>query len=197
MNTILVERKAIKGLSFGILLGWWSQFPGALSFLNYGVLIFEKSGASTMDPLTSSIMLAFAQMMGGIFSTQLADSLGRKLSMIISFLGSAIGLFILSVYLYLNQNGYDLSSYSWIPVACLSFVMFISSAGVYALYAVCFVEHLPSKVRKFPFDLKQIISTSFYCFSLLLSDSNDWINNLYSVCVRISLSFYQIIPDSS
>lgn len=140
------EKEAIKGLLLSILLGWWSQFPGALTFLNYGVLIFEKAGASKMDPYTSSILLAFAQMMGGIFSTQLADSLGRKLSMIISFLGSAVGLFILSLYLYLIQNDYDLSEYSWLPVACLSFVMFISSAGVYALFGVCFVELLPSKV---------------------------------------------------
>lgn len=114
--------------------------------MNYAVVIFEKAGASKLDPYTSSIMLAMAQIVGCLISTKLADSLGRKLLMITSFLGSATGLFILSVYLYLNQNGYDLSAFSWMPVTILSFIMFISSAGVGSLYAVCFVEYLPTKV---------------------------------------------------
>lgn len=114
--------------------------------MNYAVLIFEKSGSSTLDPFQSSIVLAIAQIIGGFFSAKLADSLGRKLLMMISFLGSAIGIFIFTLYLYLNQNGYDLSAFAWLPVASLSFIMFISSAGVYTLYGVIFVEYLPSKV---------------------------------------------------
>lgn len=123
-----------------------AQFPGGVTFLNYAVVIFEKAGASKIDPYTSSCMLAIAQIFGCLVSTKLADSLGRKLLMISSFLGSATGLFIFSVYLYLNQNGYDLSAFSWLPVATLSFIMFIASAGVGSLYAVCFVEYLPTKV---------------------------------------------------
>lgn len=131
---------------FGVALGFLCQFPGGIIFLNYAVLIFEKSGASLIDPYVSSMMLAIAQIIGGLFSGKLADSLGRKLLMITAFLGSAIGLFIYSLYLYLNKNGYDLTSYTWIPVATISFIMFTSSAGIYSILGVCFVEYLPSKV---------------------------------------------------
>lgn len=150
IQQFLVEPKAIKAILFGITLGWLTQFPGGIAFLNYAVIIFEKSGASEIDPYVSSIIMAVAQLIGCFFSAKLADSLGRKLVMIISFIGCAIGLFVFAVYLYLNQNGYDLSAFSWLPVASLSFIMFISSAGVYALFSVCFVEFLPSKVCKIP-----------------------------------------------
>lgn len=142
-----MEKDAIKGISFGILLGWWIQFTGCPTFLTYSVLIFEKSSASRVDPYLASNILAVAQLVGGICSTQIADTLGRKLSMIISFLGSAIALLVLTIYLYLNQYGYDVhTSYSWIPTTCLTAVLFISSAGVLALFSVCFVEYLPTKV---------------------------------------------------
>lgn len=142
-----VEKEAIKGISFCILLGWLLQFPGCPTFINYSVLIFEKSGASQIDPYLASIILAVAQLAGGIFSTQLADTMGRKSAMILSFIGSAIALLILLIYLYLSQTGYvPTTSYSWIPVTTLSFIMFISSAGILALFSVCFVEYLPTKV---------------------------------------------------
>lgn len=143
---LIVEPDAIKGLLFGIVFGWLIQFPGGITFLNYAVIIFERSGASKIDPNVSSIMLALAQLIGCFVSTKLADSLGRKMLLNISFIGSATGLFIFALYLHLVQIGYDLSAYTWVPVASLSFIMFIASAGVYALFSVCFVEYLPSKV---------------------------------------------------
>lgn len=141
-----VEAKAVKGLLFGITLSWLIQFPGGITFLNYAIIIFERSGVSKIDPYVSSIIIAIAQIFGCLFSAKLADSLGRKLLMIISFMGCATGLFIFALFLYLSKIGYDLSAYSWLPAVSVSFIMFIASAGVYTLHSVCFVEYLPSKV---------------------------------------------------
>lgn len=159
------------------MLAWLMQFPGTMIFLNYGTLIFEKTGTTQIDPYMSSIMLAVAQIVGGILSTQLADSFGRKFLIVISFLGSAIALFILSVYLYLIENGYDVcTTYSWVPVACLSFVMFITSAGIFALLSVCYVEYLPTKVKHFH-SCDNICD--FLIFSLILFiDSDNWIDHM-------------------
>lgn len=156
------------------MLGFLIQFPGVPVFLNYSVLIFEKIGASEIDANFSSIMLAIAQIFGGLFASQLADTLGRKLLMFISFSGSAVALFILTLYLYLNQNGYDLTNYSWLPVSSLSFIMFIASAGVLSLFSVCFVESLPTKVQQFQFILWKTLSntnnfSAFFRFARL-----DW-----------------------
>lgn len=152
---VLVESKSIKGIIFGIVFAWLSQFSGGMSFINYAVLIFERSGSSLLDPFQSSILLATAQIIGGFLSARLADSLGRKRLMIISFLGSAIGEFVFALYSYFNEAGYEFSkSFSWIPVASLCMIMFISSGGVYALYGVIVVEHLPSKVCIFAIGFK-------------------------------------------
>lgn len=129
----------------GISLAFFSQFTGSFAILSYAVLIFKDSG-STIDPYLSSIIMALLQIMGNLCTTQLVDSLGRKILMIASLVGSAAGLFALALYSYLNQNGYDLSTYFWVPVISLSFVVFISAAGIISLSSVCTIEHLPSKV---------------------------------------------------
>lgn len=127
-------------------MAWLSQLTGGYTFVTYAAVIFKKSGASNIDPFTASIVIAIVQIMGSICTTQLSDRLGRKFLVLLSLFGSSFGLFIFAFYSYLNQNGYDLSSFQWIPVICLSFVIFIASAGIISLAAVCTVENLPSKV---------------------------------------------------
>lgn len=138
---------AIRGLIIGIAMAWFLQMTGCFIIINYASLVFQESN-TTLDPHVSSIVIAVVQIFGGLISTSLSDSLGRKIILIISLLGSAIGLFILSCYLYLSQNGFDLSNYSILPVVCLSFVICISCAGIAPLSNVCAVENLPPKVFK-------------------------------------------------
>lgn len=114
--------------------------------MSYAVLIFEKSG-STIDPYLSSIVMAILQIAGNVCTTQLVESIGRKILVVTSLVGSATGLATLSFYSYLNHNGYDLANYYWLPVASLSFAVFISSVGISSLVGVCTVENLPIKVR--------------------------------------------------
>lgn len=141
----IANTAAIKGILIGIALAYLVQFTACYTILTYAVYIFEKTG-TTLDPYVSSILLALMLSLGSLFTTQLADKLGRKLFMIISLSGSATGLGFLSLFLYLTKNGYDLSNYSWVPVVCLAFVIFISSAGIIPLSHVCRVENLPTKV---------------------------------------------------
>lgn len=161
-----VSRSALKGLGIGVALNTFAQFTGNLTITSYAVLLFEKAGTS-LDPYVCSIMLGVALILGAIFSTYLADKLGRKFLNILSMMGSAVGLFAVSIYHYLNINGFDLSAFQWVPVVSLSFVIFISSAGIMALSIVCSVEHLPPKVIKlyvkhFLYYNKKKLSNYFY-----------------------------------
>lgn len=133
------------GIGIGILLAFFSQLTGNFTFTNYGVLIFEKSG-STIDPYLSSIIMATLQLAGNLCTTQLVESLGRKILVIISLVGTAAGLATLSLYSYLKHNEYDLANYSWLSVASLSFAVFISSVGIVSVVGVFTVENLPTKV---------------------------------------------------
>ena len=142
---IAVNRSALKGLGIGVALTGFAMMTANFLLIGYAVMVFERSGSS-LDPYVSSIMLAIALILGSLLTTSLADKLGRKLLNVISLVGSAIGLFAIAAYYYLHLHGYDLESFVWVPVASLSFVIFISSAGIVPLSFVCSIEFLPSKV---------------------------------------------------
>lgn len=115
------------------------------SLLNYAILVFQKSGTD-ISPTISSVMLFIAQIIGCLCTTGLADKLGRKILLIVSLFGSAIGLSTLALYLYLMENGVDIHLFTWIPVVSLSFAIFIGSAGIIPLASLCTIELLPFKV---------------------------------------------------
>lgn len=176
--SILVNKAAIRALAIGVVLAWLTQLTGGYTFVTYAVLIFEKVGVSHIDPYVASITIAICQIMGSLFTTQLSDNLGRKILVLISLFGSAIGLFAFALYAYLGHIGYDLSAFDWMPVVCLCFVIFIAASGVVPLAVVCTVENMPSKV---------IFRITFYSFFFLtefsmihfLPDSNAWLDNIH------------------
>lgn len=147
LKIIKANRKAIKGMTIGIALAYFSQLTGCFTIITYAVFILERTG-TTLNPYKSSIALAVMLILGNLCTTYLADKMGRKTFLIVSELGTAAGLIGLSSFLYCSKNGYDLSKIAWIPVVCLAFVVFISSAGIIPLSHVCRVENLPTKVSE-------------------------------------------------
>lgn len=139
------NRMAFKGIIISIAMAWFQQATGIFIFATYASLIFEISD-SILSVDASIIVLATINIFGGLISTQMGDAFGRKTTMISTCAGAAFGLFIFSAYLYLHHYQYDVSSYIWLPVVCLSSVMFISSLGILALANTCVVENFPPKV---------------------------------------------------
>jgi len=139
---------ALKGFLISFALNASVQFTANYTITSYAVLIFQKTGAS-IDPYMSSIIMALALIIGSLLTTYLADILGRRILNIVSLSGSALGLFAVAIYHYLNINGFDLTGFVWVPVVSLSFVVFISSAGINALAYVCSIEYLSPKVNSF------------------------------------------------
>lgn len=160
---ISVKRESLKGILNGTIMSCLAHFTGYLIFITYAAHIFDKAGATQIDPYISSIVLACLQLVGICCTAKFSDSLGRKALQITSLLGSAFGLLSFALYSYLKQIGYELTAFQWIPVASLSFVIFIASAGVVPLMFVCSVENLPAKVKLF-------ILIDFYSFHKLFSE---------------------------
>lgn len=128
---------------------------GVYTITNYASYFFEKSG-SILDVNVSAIVLAIVQIIGGLVSTQMGDTFGRKVTMAISLLGSIIALTTLTVYMFMRHNNYDVSNFLWLPLVSSSFLIFITSAGMMALVNTCAVEHFSPKVnKKLPFYLFQ------------------------------------------
>lgn len=135
----------MRGLILAVILGIVQQFSGCFTFMTYGVTIFEESGTH-VDPQLATILLGVLQCIGNLCTTQLVDSLGRRILLISSISACALGLAVMSIYNYLDLNGFDLSSVHWIPVISLGFVIFVSSVGIMPLTLICVVESLPNEV---------------------------------------------------
>lgn len=140
-----VNRPTIKVMLIGPTLMAVSQFSGSFVLTNYAVTIFQKSG-SNYSPHTSSIVFGCLQIAGTYVTTLFIDRFGRKVLLIISGSGCAIGLTVMGTFSYLVECGLDASGLNWIPVVSLSFVIFIASIGLIPIPYVIISEVLPQKV---------------------------------------------------
>lgn len=123
---------------------------GCFTFLTYASSIFARTNIG-ISPDSTAILLAIAQLTGNLFTTRLADTLGRKILILVSLAGCSLCLLTTAVYMYLEDNGYDLIFIRWTPAITLSFSVFIGSVGLIPLTTVCTVEVLPPKVKLRPF----------------------------------------------
>lgn len=119
---------------------------GNMIILTYASSIFTSTNIG-FSPNSSAILLAIAQLIGNSLTTRLVDTLGRKFLIITSLAGCAFCLLTTSVYLYLEDNGYNLTFIRWTPVVALSLSIFTGSIGLIPLTNVCIVEILPQKVQ--------------------------------------------------
>lgn len=142
------NQMAFKGIVICIAMAWFQQVTGIYIFATYASLIFQISG-SVLSVYTSIIVLGTVNILGGLVSTQLGDAFGRKTTMISSLFGAAFGFFTFSTYLYLQHHNYNVSNFIWLPVVCLSTILFIASSGFLALVNTCVVENFAPKVNIF------------------------------------------------
>lgn len=156
----------------------FAQFTANFVITNYSILMFQKSGSS-LDPSVSAVLLASMYIVGSLLTTYLADLLGRKKLNILSLIGSAIGLFSFALYQYLRLNGFNLSSFNWVPVLSLSFVILISTAGIMPLSIICSAENLPTKV------------CSLTCDFVILLNCLENINILLTRQCQTNVNFFQ------
>lgn len=151
MSTFLGEHNALKGLIIGVILSFLHNATGISILLTYAGYILSKSevgNRSNEEIYTFTIILGAFQLAGPLCTTHLADKLGRKKTMIVSLLGSAIGQMVLAVFALLHKLEYNLTAFNWIPVTSMSFVIFIGALGVIPLSTLCTLEILPRKVTR-------------------------------------------------
>lgn len=145
-NPISGNRKAIKGIFIGCALTAITHFTAYYTLVNYATLIFSRTDTALFNPYVSTVIMAVAITFGSMLSTYLADLFGRKVLIIISMIACVAGLLSFALYHRLYLSHYDLSSFRWVPVSSLSFVIFVEAAGIMPISIVCSVENLPTKV---------------------------------------------------
>lgn len=136
-------RAARRALTISIFLIVLNQFCGCYALLSYTTKVFQEAGAS-LTPIESSILIVIVQILANVLTIYLIDRAGRKILFITSALGTAFGLVALGLHnIYQDQ----LDDYRWIPIASLSFAIFIASLGLLSLPYIIAIDILPPKVR--------------------------------------------------
>ena len=123
-----------------------NQSCGVFTLVSYMANVFEASG-SHFDPNVSSMIFASVQIVGTLVASQIVDRLGRKILLVVSLAGSSLGLIAMGAFQYTFEQGYSISSFDWVPVTSLSFVVLTASLGIVPLPFVVIAEVLPLKLR--------------------------------------------------
>uniref|UniRef100_A0A182QQ42 Major facilitator superfamily (MFS) profile domain-containing protein n=1 Tax=Anopheles farauti TaxID=69004 RepID=A0A182QQ42_9DIPT len=125
-----------------------NQFCGCFYMMNYAQSVFAESGSGLPASL-SVIVVGLIQLLGCYVCTLLVDRTGRKILLIVSSAGMALGLAVFASYCYGQVLGYDLTTLGWLPLLCFSFVVFIGSLGVGTIPFVMLAEIMPQKIKGF------------------------------------------------
>lgn len=122
-----------------------NQYSGCQTLIIYSGRIFQITEAN-IQPKHGIIIIGVAQIFGNFCSTRLVDKLGRRFLLIVSISGCAFSHFTLVIYSFLESEGFDMSSFQWIPTVSLSLIVFMASLGLVSITLVCIAESLPSRV---------------------------------------------------
>ncbi|XP_065354593.1 facilitated trehalose transporter Tret1-like [Calliphora vicina] len=137
-----VSWKSLKAFLTAFIILALSQFSGYMAFLFYMSEIFSHAGTD-MNPNTCTIITGLAQIAGTCFIILTVDRFGRKLLMLVSSSGMAVGLFSFALYIQYASDELKLK-YNWLPVVIMVFVILMANISVTGLLIV---ELFPAKIR--------------------------------------------------
>ncbi|CAG4973555.1 unnamed protein product [Colias eurytheme] len=112
-----------KAFYISCALVFFQQFCGINAVLFYMTTIFEASGTS-LEPAIATIIVGAVQVVASFITPLVVDRLGRRILLLISCTGTAIGLGLLGMFFLLaEQQSPVVDSISFLPI--LSLVLFI------------------------------------------------------------------------
>ncbi|XP_026322866.1 facilitated trehalose transporter Tret1-like [Hyposmocoma kahamanoa] len=112
-----------KAFYISCALVFFQQFSGINAVLFYMTIIFDAAG-SDLDPDIAVIIIGAVQLGASLVTPFVVDRLGRRILLLISSCGTAIGLGLLGMYFILDETGSPAAdSLGFLPI--LSLVLFI------------------------------------------------------------------------
>lgn len=141
----LVNRETIFAFATALVLIFTNQFSGTFAIMNYMSDIFDKSGTD-IDPNTCTIIMGIVQIIGTLSSMVLVDRFGRRVLILFSSTGLAIGFITFGFTVHYGLD-FIRDNCSWLPLLIMALIIYISSIGMVALLFTIIVEVMPAKVN--------------------------------------------------
>ena len=137
---------ALKPFLMSLVLHVTQQASGTNNILFYMTDIFQAAG-SELPPLISSFIVCCVKVVMTLASVFLVDSSGRRPLLLGSCLLTAVGMAGLGTYFYLEDNGMDTSSVTWLPLASMATFIVGYSPGLGPLPWLIYSEIQPRKTK--------------------------------------------------
>ncbi|PSN47388.1 hypothetical protein C0J52_11156 [Blattella germanica] len=103
-------------LVIGLMSG--QQLSGINAVIFYTVDIFQAAG-STLSPYYCTLIVGVVQVIFTYIAALLMERLGRRILLLVSGLGMASALLVLTVFFYIKETSVYISDWNWIPLASL------------------------------------------------------------------------------
>uniref|UniRef100_A0A0K8SN44 Major facilitator superfamily (MFS) profile domain-containing protein n=1 Tax=Lygus hesperus TaxID=30085 RepID=A0A0K8SN44_LYGHE len=144
---VLKSRGTKIALIISVMAYGFQTVSGIYAVVNFAGLIFEEAG-SPLGSDDSAILISVLNLVASFVNLFLIDTFGRKPLLYISFIGGALSLSILTVFLYILQNGgMDISHVGWIPIGSLGTFIFCYGIGLASVPGVLMNEMTPTNVK--------------------------------------------------
>lgn len=142
----ICEPSTRKALIIGTILMNSVVLCGAFTLTNYYETIFREAGSS-LTPAASSLIVAIIQFAGTCSATLTVERLGRKTLILSSAYASALLLAVMGLHSFLKAVHVDVSMVMWLPLLCLSLLVFVAANGASSVPFVVIGEIFAQHVR--------------------------------------------------
>lgn len=119
-----------------------NPLQGMTVLTTYVAEIFASTNPNT-SPLYASTMIASIMIIAHLIYLNVVDRAGRRKFYICSSLATSAGLTLFAFYLFFLT---DNRAFDWVPIVCLSYVLFVNSLGMGTIPWLIVIETMPKKV---------------------------------------------------
>ncbi|XP_072944082.1 facilitated trehalose transporter Tret1-like [Epargyreus clarus] len=143
----MLKMKYLKAILISLGLMAFQQLSGINAVIFYTVKIFQMSGSS-VDENLSTIIVGVVNFISTFLATALIDRAGRKLLLYISSVTMTITLVVLGTFFYVRDNLHlDVSNLGWLPLTTLMIYLLGFSLAFGPIPWLMMGEILPAKIR--------------------------------------------------
>ncbi|XP_055694588.1 facilitated trehalose transporter Tret1-like [Lutzomyia longipalpis] len=139
-------RSTRKAILICFVMNVGRNFSGLFQLENFAGIVLDRAGAGIGGNESALASAAFVHVLSYV-SMYLIEKVGRRWLMLVSSLGSAIFLAILSIMIMLNDSEVDISAVNWIPTLAYAGYSAIAIYGIIVVPVIIATEILPIKIR--------------------------------------------------
>lgn len=136
-----------KAMILIIILFNFPQMCGMFNILFYMEIILTKGKSFLVDPQEFVIYANVISVVSTVLSIRLIDKLGRRFLIIVSSIGTTLGLSGLGLHFYLLDSGVDSQSIQWLPIAAILLFTITFTVGFMTVPSTVLSEIFPASVK--------------------------------------------------